>query len=281
MLKVLQTGFYSTIQDAGRFGFREYGVPVSGAMDSYSAQFANALLGNDKVATLLEMTMLGGKFQFLESTVIVVSGAFMNPRLNGKAIDQNKTISVQVNDILSFDKAYSGFRTYLALKGGFETDLLLGSRSQCKPITANSVIKKGELIPFRPFSNFQNSNSKVKYDDSIFKSNILDVFKGPEFNRLSDAQKKLLKSGEFKVTKLNNRMAYQLEPTIENKLASILSSPVLPGTVQLTPNGNLIVLMRDCQTTGGYPRILQLTERAINILSQKTLGNTLKFRLKE
>lgn len=281
MLKVLQTGFYSTLQDAGRFGYREYGVPVSGAMDSYSARFANALLGNKKGTVLIEMTMLGGKFQFLESTVIVVSGAFMNPKLNGKAIDQNKTISVQVNDILSFDKAYSGFRTYLALKDGFDTDLLLGSRSQCKPITVNSVIKKGELIPFRPFSNFQNSNSKVKYDDSIFKYNILDVFKGPEFNRLSDVQKRQLKNGEFKVTKLNNRMAYQLEPTIENKLTSILSSPVLPGTVQLTPNGNLIVLMRDCQTTGGYPRILQLTERAINILSQKTLGNTLKFRLKE
>lgn len=281
MLKVLQTGFYSTLQDAGRFGYRKYGVPVSGAMDSYSARFANALLGNKKSTVLIEMTMLGGIFQFLESTVIVVSGAFMNPKLNGKAIDQNKTISVQVNDILSFYKAYSGFRTYLALKDGFDTDLLLGSRSQCKPITANSVIKKGELIPFRPFSNFQNSNSKVKYNDSIFKYNILDVFKGPEFNRLSDVQKRQLKNGEFKVTKLNNRMAYQLEPTIENKLTSILSSPVLPGTVQLTPNGNLIVLMRDCQTTGGYPRILQLTERAINILSQKTLGNTLKFRLKE
>ena len=76
-------------------------------------------------------------------------------------------------------------------------------------------------------------------------------------------------------------MAYQLAPTFDNALDPILTAPVLPGTVQLTPSGQLIVLMRDCQTTGGYPRVLQLTEDAISILSQKTTGNSLKFRLKE
>ena len=101
------------------------------------------------------------------------------------------------------------------------------------------------------------------------------------FDRLSEKQKLQLENGEFKVSKYNNRMAYQLEPMVENDLEPILSAPVLPGTVQLTPNGNLIVLTRDCQTTGGYPRVLQLMESAINMLAQKTTGNTLKFRLKE
>ena len=103
----------------------------------------------------------------------------------------------------------------------------------------------------------------------------------PEFDRLSEKQKQQIENGEFKVSKNNNRMAYQLEPMVENDLEPILSAPVLPGTVQLTPNGNLIVLTRDCQTTGGYPRVLQLMESAINMLAQKTTGNTLKFRLKE
>ena len=76
-------------------------------------------------------------------------------------------------------------------------------------------------------------------------------------------------------------MAYQLEPLFQNSLEPILTSPVLPGTIQLTPSGQLIVLMRDCQTTGGYPRVLQLTEKSINILSQKTTGNDLKIRLKD
>ncbi|MAB49809.1 MAG: allophanate hydrolase [Flavobacteriaceae bacterium] len=281
MLKVLQPGFYSTIQDYGRFGYRDYGVPVSGVMDSYSAQFANALLGNTNEAALIEMTMVGGKFQFLEPTTIVVSGAFMNPKLNDMPIEQHKLIHIHSNDVLHFAQVEQGFRTYLAIKGGFESDVLLGSRSQYNPVTSNNTIHKGELVPYQSFSSLYVSNSKVKFDDSILKSNILDVFKGPEFDRLSEKQKQQIENGEFKVSKNNNRMAYQLEPMVENDLEPILSAPVLPGTVQLTPNGNLIVLTRDCQTTGGYPRVLQLMESAINMLAQKTTGNTLKFRLKE
>ncbi|MCB0398989.1 MAG: biotin-dependent carboxyltransferase family protein [Winogradskyella sp.] len=281
MLKVLEAGFYSTIQDTGRFGYREFGVPVSGAMDGYSSGFANALLGNEEHAALIEMTLVGGKFQFLEPTSIVFSGANMHARLNDKDVAQHKVINILNDDVLHFSNARHGFRTYLAIKGGFRTNVVLESQSQYKPITANGIIKKGELIPYQPFSNLQNSNSKVKYDYSILKSNILDVYKGSEFNKLSVKERRQLEMGEFKVTKLNNRMAYQLEPAIENNLQPILSSPVLPGTVQLTPNGNLIVLMRDCQTTGGYPRILQLTERSMNTIAQKTSGNTLKFRLKE
>ena len=83
----------------------------------------------------------------------------------------------------------------------------------------------------------------------------------------------------YSISKDNNRMAYQILPVLKNSLESILTSPVLPGTVQLTPSGQLIILMRDCQTTGGYPRILQLTERSINILSQKTTNSVVKFSL--
>ena len=281
MLRILQAGFFSSIQDLGRFGYRDKGVPVSGAMDLYSAQFANALLGNTKDAALIEMTMLGGKFQFLERTVIAVSGAFMNPTLNGDAVLQNKLIKIQPNDVLYFGGAEKGFRTYLAVKGGFKTETILGSRSMYPSVTTQSVIKKDDHIIYEPFQGVEEALSKVKYQDSHLESNILDVFKGVEFDMLSENQKQQLFSEQFKVSKNNNRMAYQLEPLLDNNLKPILSSPVLPGTVQLIPNGNLIVLTRDCQTTGGYPRVLQLTERSINILAQKNSGNTINFRLKE
>lgn len=281
MLKVLQPGFFSIIQDLGRFGFRDIGVPVSGVMDSYSAQFANALLGNTKDAALIEMSMVGGKFQFLEPTVIAVSGAFMNPKLNDELVSQNKLIHIQPDDVLHFAGVKKGFRTYLAVKGGFKTEKILGSRSMYHSITIQDALNKGDILKYEPFLNIEKAMSKVKYQVTHLESDVLEVFKGVEFTNLSENQKQLLFSKYFTVSKNNNRMAYQLEPLIENNLKSILSSPVLPGTVQLTPNGNLIVLMRDCQTTGGYPRVLQLTERSINILAQKTLGNTLKFRLKE
>ncbi|MEO1032842.1 MAG: biotin-dependent carboxyltransferase family protein [Bacteroidota bacterium] len=282
MIKVLKAGFYTTLQDSGRFGFRGYGVPVSGAMDSYSSQFANALLGNHEQAAVLEMTMVGGTFQFTAPTLIVISGALMEPHLNNEPISQNAITAVAPNDILSFGKTSVGFRTYLAIKGGFVSEKRLNSQSQYSTITASSTIKNNDILKYASFSQeFQESNASVKYEDSILVNASLEAYKGPEFDGLSEHQKRDLLNGTLKVSKLNNRMAYQLEPLIPNDLIPILTAPVLPGTVQLTPQGHLIVLMRDCQTTGGYPRVLQLTERSINSLSQKTVGNTLKIRLKE
>ena len=109
----------------------------------------------------------------------------------------------------------------------------------------------------------------------------MEVFKGPEFEYLTLEQQAQLFNNKLTISNLNNRMAYQFKEPLKNNLNPIITSQVLPGTVQLTPSGNLIVLMRDCQTTGGYPRILQLKETSINVLSQKMTGQTLQFKLLE
>ena len=282
MLKVLKSGFYTSIQDRGRFGQRTYGVPVSGAMDSYSSQFANAILGNSIDDAVLEITMTGPTLHFLEPTVIAVSGAVMRPKLNGNPIKMNISIAIKANDILSFGRLNSGFRAYIAVKNGFLSASVLGSRSMYKPITATNQIIDNEILEYNSFVGLQKHlNAHVKYNTEIIEGDLLEVYKGPEFHALTEESHKQLLETSVKVSKLNNRMAYQLEPILENNLKPILTGPVLPGTIQLTSSGQLIVLMRDCQTTGGYPRVLRLTEEAINSLSQKPTGNTLKFRLKE
>ncbi|WP_299122554.1 biotin-dependent carboxyltransferase family protein [uncultured Winogradskyella sp.] len=282
MIKVLKSGFYSNIQDQGRFGYRNYGVPISGAMDLYSCEFANALLGNSKRCATLEITMVGPKLQFLKPTSIAISGAHMKPKLNDVPIEVNSVIAIESNDILSFGRLDKGFRSYLAVKGGFITEQVFKSRSMFNNITKTKYLSIDDSIGYLDVNReFKNSNAHVKFDNSILDSNNLEVYKGPEFERLSSDQKNRLFHSELKVSKLNNRMAYQLEPLLENTLMPILTAPVLPGTIQLTPKGQLIVLMRDCQTTGGYPRILQLTEKAINVLSQKTTGKRLKISLKD
>ena len=282
MIKVIKSGFFTTIQDQGRFGYRTYGVPVSGAMDLYSSEFANALLGNSKHCAVLEITMVGPTLQFLKPTRIVVSGAFMNPKLNAIPIQMNSVVIVKINDTLSFGRLQNGFRSYLAIKDGFQSEMVFDSRSMYANITTSAHLQNGDEIDFSPENKiFNNANANVKYDEYALDSDYLEAFKGPEYNKLSKVQKDILLHGELKVSKYNSRMAYQLEPLLENTLEPILTSPVLPGTVQLTPIGRLIVLMRDCQTTGGYPRVLQLTEKAINRLSQKTTGNTIKIRLKD
>lgn len=280
MVRVIKSGFYTTIQDLGRVGYQDYGVPISGTMDHYSAQFANALLNNDKNDAVLEITMTGPTLEFHCHASICISGADMSPKLNDSSIKLNAAIVVKPNDIVSFGKLNYGFRSYLAVYGGFQTDLKLKSRSMYKTITDKFKIEAhDELAVNESQHNESNKNAILKYNSKIFNSNNLEVFKGPEFELLTPHQQDQLTRQEFTISSLNDRMAYQLKELFKNNLKSIITSPVLPGTVQLTPSGNFIILMRDCQTTGGYPRILQLKETAINVLSQKYSGQKIQFLL--
>lgn len=280
MIKVLKPGFYSTIQDLGRIGFQQFGVPYSGVMDRKAAIVANALLGNDDNDAVIEMTMTGATLQFNANTFIAISGANMFPKLNNQAIQCNKMVAVKFNDVLSFGKLNTGFRCYLAVLGGFNTEIVMNSKSMYKNITEQSVIKKDDdLMIFKDSITNISHHASIRFNTDYINFNIIEVHRGPEFDFLSENQQKALFATDFSISKDNNRMAYQMEETFQNNLKPIITSAVLPGTVQLTPSGKLIVLMRDCQTTGGYPRVLQLTESAINSIAQKFTGNTIRFKL--
>ena len=280
MIEVLKPGLYSTIQDSGRIGYREFGVPVSGFMDAFSASLANSILNNDLNSSVLEMTLVGTKLCFKVATQICISGALITAKLNNTPIQYNSVITVSKNDILSFGNVRSGVYTYLAVKDGFKTATVMNSRSYYEGITKKSKIEKGDILMINEVANKDSSSTRTaKIKPQDFTSNTITVFEGPEFDLLSNTQKVQLFDRDFTVSKLYNRMAYQLSPSLEHQLPSILTSPVLPGTVQLTPSGKLIVLMRDCQTTGGYPRVLQLSEQGINLLSQKKERDVVKFKL--
>jgi len=277
MIKVIDPGFYSTIQDLGRFGFQDYGVPCSGVMDRYSAIMANTLLGNSNNAAVIEMTLKGPKLLFESNTSICISGANMPPVLNGTPIELNSVIKVKKGDILSFGTLRNGVRTYLAVKHGIKSEQIMSSRSMYPNVTTYTRFQKNDIMDIDQTLHVDATHASVKIANTHLDSVHLEVHKGPEFDQLLKDQQETLFSNEFTVAKENNRMAYQLDQTLDNDLLPIITSLVLPGTVQLTPSGKLIVLMRDCQTTGGYPRILQLSEGAINILSQKFTGDKVVF----
>jgi len=279
MIKVLSPGLFSTIQDMGRFGYRDKGVPVSGAMDAASAQLANMLLGNNSNDAVMELTMKGPRLMFNCNTCIVITGALLNPAINNAPAHNNKVYDIQPGDILSFGGMESGLRAYLAVKNGFKTDVVMNSRSQYESITGNSSIRKGDTIEIDdfPYSKMRTSNTIIRV--KWMQNEILQVYKGPEYDLLSDKQKNELKEIVFTVANENNRMACQLDGELSPHSLSIYTSATLPGTVQFTPSGKLIVLMKDAQTTGGYPRILQLTEEAICILAQKPTGENVRFTI--
>ncbi len=280
MIKVLKTGFYATLQDRGRVGFSSSGVPVSGVMDVYSANIANSILDNSLDDAVLEITFGGTQLEFLTDTFIAISGADFNATIHNKAIKLNSRIQVFKGAILSFGKVNFGARCYLAVKEGFKTPKILGSRSQYQNITSNFRIVKDDILKVKSFSKgLKTAYTSIKINKNHFNSQVLECFEGPEFNLLKEEHTKQVFKKIFTIAQDNNRMGYCLNEKVENNLQSILTAAVLPGTVQLTPSGKLIILMRDCQVTGGYPRILQLTEKSINKLSQKTTKDSFCFVL--
>jgi allophanate hydrolase subunit 2 len=188
---------------------------------------------------------------------------------------------VNTSDVLSFGDLHFGVRTYLGVKGGFKTEKKLNSYSFFDGITAKEKIEKGERLPIATYeADLEVTSSKIKVNDTHFVTKRIGVTKGPEYNRLTKKHRELLFSRKFRIDSLNNRMGYQMKnkfPPIKND--EIITSVTIPGTVQLTPSGKLIILMRDCPTTGGYPRILQLTDLAINQLAQKKKDDGFKFDL--
>ena len=273
MIEILDKGYHITIQDSGRNGYSAYGVTRSGFMDSISANKANGLLSNSLNEAVFEITMMGGKFRFHSDTSICISGALFDVQLNNNVVKNNTKIQVLKNDILSFGKAIEGYRIYLAIEGGIDSQKVLNSRSMYSSITTDSVIKTGDRYSF--LNNKKSKKNYLNHSDFLFVKNI-NVSKGPEFKLLnSDDIFKL--SNELFTISNNNRMGYFFNEYICPNSFSIVSSPVIPGTVQLTPSGKLIVLMQDGQVTGGYPRILQLDNLSISVLSQKKQGDKIKF----
>ena len=278
MVKVLKSGFFTTIQDKGRFGYRNKGVPVSGAMDSQALDMANSLLENSDGAAAFEVTMTGPTLLFGAETYICLSGARISATLNNEPIENYKVYKINNGDIVSYGRLESGFRGYLAVKGGLKAECVLESCSQYYPLTSKRNIDEGDEINLEASTNFEPKISELKINPYL-KREELTVSRGPEYDMLEDNQLEALFSKGFTVAKENNRMAYQVTEPIAGHDRSILTSATLPGTIQLTPSGKLIMLMKDGQTTGGYPRILQLTKEAVCILAQKKSGDSFHYKL--
>jgi len=280
MIRVKSQGLYSSIQDLGRIGYRSYGVPVSGVMDTISARFGNALLNNHSNDAVMEITMLGPKLEFTAATKIVLTGAEISPKLNQKSIQNYKIYTVCIGDILSFGALIKGVRCYLAIVGGFQTPTVLGSKSFYEGITLKSILSKKDIVSFKPTNEKRiEQNGILNNKNQFYETSIIEVYKGPEFDMFSNEEKDKLISKKLTVSNQINRMGYRLEEIVVAHDKSIITSSVIPGTVQLVPSGQLIVLMKDAQTTGGYPRIFQLTTKSIAILAQKKAGDEINFVL--
>lgn len=280
MIEVLNAGLFTSIQDSGRYGYRRFGVPLSGVMHGQAAYNANILLGNDSRDALIEFTNPAPVLKFALATWIVVTGADFRLELNNTAISMNSPVYVDANSTLKIYPSSSGVWGYLAVKGGIQSEKVLGSRSYCSGITSKYRLSRGDELPVRELNTTEDviSGSVIK-DYAINRTDSLKVYRGPDFHLLPDRLKSVLISNTYRISPQSNRMAYLFEHELKIGCDEIITAPVQPGTIQMTPSGKIIALMRDAQTTGGYARIFQLPEYSIDFLSQIRGNNTVSLKL--
>ncbi len=264
-IQILRSGIYSTLQRAADFSQIHFGVSPGGPMDQNAASLANFLVGNPEDSPVLECTLDGPVLKFEETLKIAVTGAKCSVLVNDAEFEMNQCIEVPEGSILKVGRSQNGFRSYIGISGDLSTE------NENNEPASRGELRKGEKI-----YSAQGENAAVislQKPKPIVYDQRIEVFTGPEFSILSENDLKLIFDKPIKVLSESGRKAYLLEKTaVKTKAGEMISSGVIPGTIQLTPEGTMIILMRDCQTIGGYPRIGVVTSGGMNRLAQVRPG---------
>lgn len=300
-LRVTHPGFFTTVQDVGRFGHQRDGVSPGGAMDAFALRAANLLTGNAPDAAVLEI-VLGGPALVLEADVLLaLTGGDLGAHIGGRAIPSWRAVLAPRGSELSFVGTRSGCRAYLAVAGGIDVPVVLGSRStnvraafggyRGRSLERGDVLAIGDLdaLSQRVFAQLSSSESGPtiaawglgqSLRPHYSRTPIVRVIPTTHTSALADASRTAFWKDSFRLSPNSDRMGLRLEgPRLDLfERVEPLSEAVAFGTIQLPPDGNPIVLMADRQTTGGYPRIGEVASVDLPLLAQLCPGDHVRFR---
>ncbi len=266
ILKVINKGMYTSIQDLGRFGYKQFGVPQSGAMDSYAARAANILVNNDENTPVIEVTYGVFKCVFLNEAAISLTGGDLGGVLNGRPLDVWQTVRVKKNDVLEF-RGGKHLRCYIAINNGISCEKYLRSCSTYERAGFGKPIEDGQVI-YGKKSSLEGIKIAKPEDIPIYDNNIRFI-KGPHKNFFYKEHLERFTDGEYSVTAASDRMGIRLQgEMILTKSRSLISCPLPVGAIQMPPSGQPIVIMADGQVTGGYPIIGCVISSDIGKLAQ-------------
>ena len=287
MIKVINPGFFTTVQDEGRYGYQAFGIPVSGAMDAYAYIVANILVGNTSGAAVIEMISSGGTFQFVKDSYISICGADMGATLNGEKVAPWTAFYVDAGSILEFGYSQRGTYTYLAAYGGIDVPLILGSRSTYtrggiggnygRPLKVNDTLEIGEHNNLPMNTIILSEKFIKKYENKL----ILRVLLGPQDNYFGKEGKATFFENEYIIGDDISRMSSNLEGKLIKHSAKpdIVSDASCMGAIQIPGSGEPIIMMADRQTTGGYAKIGAVITADLWKLAQAKPGDKVLFRL--
>jgi antagonist of KipI len=290
-LNVIRAGFLTSVQDPGRTGFRQFGVTTSGALDSFGLRVANLLVGNDEGAAGLEITLGGLQLRFEDERIVAWCGGEFDVQIGSRALPAGHVAHLQAGDDLKFGRAQIGCRCWLAISGGIDVPVVLGSRStdlranfgglEGRRLRDGDQLSLGEFRQSETAATAGISSWTAPHDwaSPASRHPSLRFIRGVDWNRFNDVTIQRFTQHEFTVSPDSDRMGVrfdgsELKREVETDL---ISEAVAPGTIQVPPSGKPILLLGDCQTIGGYPKIAHVITVDLGVAAQLRAGDGVRF----
>lgn len=285
MIEIISAGMLSTVQDLGRFKVMKNGFTQSGVMDAYSTKIANKLCKNDVNAPVIEMTMLGITAKFKGEHIFAISGGIFDVSLNNKPVRTNKAYIAKDGDVLSIKGAKQGLRCYLAVAGGFDVPLFMGSASTNLKINVGGFngrkLKAGDILKIGKADKIKNVEKRELPENTYNNPVRVRVVLGPQDDMFSENDLMLFSKQQYTVTCDLDRMGIRLWGIAlrgKEKL-EIISDAITFGSIQITNSGMPIILMADHQTTGGYAKIATVISADLPKLAQVKPNDKISFEI--
>jgi len=288
-IRVVMPGWFSTVQDAGRYGYQQFGVSPSGAMDRRSCILANRLVGNRDDKAALEFTLQGPELVFEQDSIVALTGADLTPFIDGSAIPLWTSMLLNAGSRLTFGARRAGARCYLAIAGGIDVPMIMGSRSthiasQIGGVKGRILAQGDVLIAGSPSSRQRDMIGRLVPEElrPLYSTvATLRMVQGPQQSSFTEQALKVLTTNPYRLSSQSDRMGYRLEgPRLTHSgVKEWISDATTMGALQVPPDQQPILLMADRQTTGGYPKIAVVISVDLHLAGQLLPGDTIHFRM--
>jgi len=283
VIRILDAGPQTTVQDLGRTGQMRYGIPPSGPVDRFAFVLANRLVGNADTAAALECTLIGPRFEITDAGAIAVTGADMPVTVNGRSVAGWSTIAAKAGDVVKLGPARTGVRSYVGVAGGLDVPLVLGSRSTYLRGRVGGVkgraLRKGDELRVFPSGPVEPRRVEPRAIPDYTGEPTVRAVLGPQADRFTAAGLEALFGGRYEVLPQSDRMGSRLRgPRIAHARGhDIVSDGIALGSIQVPGDGQPIVLLVDRQSTGGYTKAATICSFDIWRVGQARPGQSLRF----
>jgi antagonist of KipI len=290
-LIVERPGFFSSVQDIGRIGLRQFGVSLGGALDPFALRVANLLVGNNESAAAFEITFGGLQLRFADERLVAWCGGEFDVRIGSTSLPAGHSAVIETGEELKFGHARAGCRCWLAVSGGIDVPIVLGSRStdlrasfggfEGRALRDHDELPLGELRRPRTVATERISqwSAPKPWSQTASSAPVLRFVRGADWNHFDALTLQRFTSESFSISPDSDRMGVRLDGSElrrENNV-DLTSEAVAPGTIQVPHSGKPILLLGDCQTIGGYPKIAHVITVDLGIAAQLRAGDVVRF----